>query len=137
MYVPGMYFFTWYSSTGMHQPFLRITIARLHHRLHETPTAGPEVCVLISLVCVLMNLPCFRLIHALDVTCRMVLNKIIMCEVPNLSVRFAPSLMLNREITVNTQGSPTCYNKLLGPRDCIIYGEYYIITNSMIYCGYR
>lgn len=51
----------------------------------------------------------------------MVLNKIIMCEVPNLSVRFAPSLVLNREITVNTQGSPTCYNRLLGPRDCIIY----------------
>lgn len=62
--------------------------------------------------------------HAMWLACRMVLSKIIMCEVPNLSVRFAPSLTLNREITVNTQGSPTCYNRLLGPRDCIIYGEY-------------
>lgn len=68
---------------------------------------------------------CSRLVRALASAFRMVLNKIIMCEVPNLSVRFAPSLVLNREITVNTQGSPTCYNKLLGPRDCIIYGEYW------------
>lgn len=53
----------------------------------------------------------------------MFLDKIIMCEVPNLNVKFPSSLAPNREITVNTQGSPTCYNKLLGPRDCIIYGE--------------
>lgn len=46
-----------------------------------------------------------------------------MCEVPNLGVKFPPSMAPNKEITVNTQGSPTCYNKLLGPRDCIIYGE--------------
>lgn len=55
--------------------------------------------------------------------CRMYLDKIIMCEVPNLGVKFTPSMAPNKEITVNTQGSPTCYNKLLGPRDCIIYGE--------------
>lgn len=56
----------------------------------------------------------------------MYLEKIIMCEVPNLGVKFPPSFAPNKEITVNTQGSPTCYNKLLGPRDCIIYGEWWL-----------
>lgn len=56
--------------------------------------------------------------------CRMFLERIIMCEVPNLNVRFQPALIPNREITVNSQGNPTYYNKLLGSRDCIIYGEF-------------
>lgn len=55
----------------------------------------------------------------------MILDKIIMCEVPNLGVKFPSSLVSNREITVNTQGNPTYYNKLIGERDCIIYGEAY------------
>eukprot|EP00903_Cladosiphon_okamuranus_P007572 g7346.t1 len=49
------------------------------------------------------------------------LDKIIMCEVPNLGVKFIPCMKDNKQITVNTEGRPTCYNKLLGPRDCIIY----------------
>lgn len=53
----------------------------------------------------------------------MILEKIIMCEVPNLGVKFPPSAISNREITVNTQGNPTYYNKLIGDRDCIIYGK--------------
>lgn len=54
-----------------------------------------------------------------------------MCEVPNLSVGFQPSLVPNREITVNTQGNPTYYNKLLGARDCIIYGMSYLTYDGV------
>ncbi|CAN0067046.1 unnamed protein product, partial [Choristocarpus tenellus] len=51
----------------------------------------------------------------------MVLDRIVLCEVPNLGAKFTPSMFPNKEITVNTQGEPTHYNKLLGDRDCIIY----------------
>lgn len=72
--------------------------------------------------------------HRDCMSCRMFLDKIILCEVPNLSVRFPPSLVSNREITTNTQGEPTYYNKLLGPRDCIIYGKFRLFNNSSLSC---
>ncbi|CAM9846235.1 unnamed protein product [Ascophyllum nodosum] len=51
----------------------------------------------------------------------MYLEKIVLCKVHHLSETFTPTRTPNHEITVNTLGSPTFYNKLLGPKDCIIY----------------
>lgn len=64
----------------------------------------------------------------------MYLDKIMMCEVHNLSDKFTPSRTPNYEITVNTQGSPTCYNKLLGPKDCIIYGKCCCLNRRRLVC---
>ncbi|CAM9410051.1 unnamed protein product [Chrysoparadoxa australica] len=49
------------------------------------------------------------------------LERILLCEVPNLNKGFQSSDFINTEITRNSRGEPTYYNKLLSEEDCIIY----------------
>ncbi|KAG5174908.1 pyrophosphate-dependent phosphofructokinase [Tribonema minus] len=51
---------------------------------------------------------------------RYAFDKVYMCEVPNLNEAFPPCNMRNDCMTQQSTGEPSLWNRLLGPRDCIL-----------------
>lgn len=59
------------------------------------------------------------------------MNDIKLVPVPRLSSKFPPSGEPNFEITSDSQGGATRYTKLIGERDCVLYGkrlQYLLVT---------
>lgn len=60
------------------------------------------------------------------------LNEIKLVPVPSLKPKFPSAGVSNFEIASDTQGGATRYTKLIGERDCVIYGE--MFARSMRPC---